>query len=70
MVEHTTPYRYTAALAGEILDDVLSSERCLRPQAARPAEWPASEVHAEENEWYVLVKAGVSREIFTLVRDE
>ena len=56
-------------LKGELLDDLEDPQRCLRPVSEWPTETPVSRVHASDEEWYKIVKAGHERGIFAEVAE-
>ena len=48
-------------LKGELKDDMSDPWRCLLPKDEWPAQTPTSRVHATDEEWYEIVKAGYAR---------
>lgn len=57
-------------LQGELRDDLADPRRCLLPQSQWPEVTPRSSVHADDDEWYEIVKAGWGRGMFVEVPEE
>lgn len=57
-------------LRGELLDDVLDPARVLLPQAQWPETPNTGRVHATDDEWHAIAKAGLEHGLFACVRDQ
>ena len=60
----------TRFLEGELLDDVLDPQRCLKPESEWPPVPKPARVYASDKEWYKIGKAGLALGIFGTCRAE
>ena len=68
--EHTGLLSVVDFLDGELLGDLLSPARCLKPVEEWPTRVPRSEVKASDEEWFKIVSAGLKLGLMAKVEED